>query len=128
MGRRDFLKLTGFAVAASALDALPAAPGGGAPTVQAATLRPVPAIPGAQLMISTPGIYQITGRVRLEEPLVEISGIGQTQSITWSGAQGEQPEAGFTAFEQFDGPGMVPEIRVRGGTLATLTVSPVVVQ
>jgi hypothetical protein len=110
MDRRLFLKLTGLSGLVGAAGAL-----GGMPV--AAQTRPP--------QMQTPGTYQITGRVRLEEPLVEISGITNAQQISWSGAGTTRPPtAGFTSFEYFDRPWSMPEIRVRGGRLEALAVVP----
>lgn len=129
MDRRVFLKLTGLVAAASALEALPVA----------AERRPDPVLAarahdrelafvaaGPRLTIREPGTYRISGLVRLEEPLVEISGITNTQRISWSDVGGtELPVAGFTTFEHFDRPGTAPDIRVWGGRLEALAVAPV---
>jgi hypothetical protein len=87
----------------------------------------VAAVPsGGRLAIREPGTYRISGRVRLDAPLVEISGIGHTQQISWSGLEGSgQPVASFTTFERFDRPGMTPIIRVTGGHLESVTAVPV---
>src|SRR5438093_1113516 len=82
MDRRVFLKLTGLVAAASALEALPvAAEGrpGAAPAERAHDLQVASGTSGTRLTIREPGTYRISGRVRLEEPLVEISGIADTQ-------------------------------------------------
>jgi hypothetical protein len=118
MDRRLFLRLTGLAAAtAGAFEVLPAA--------RAAVDRPHErATPDGALQ--DPGLYQITGRVRLDEPLVEIVGISNTQQITWSGAGGAiAPVAGFSSFETFDRPWRMPDIQVRGGTLEAISVVPV---
>jgi hypothetical protein len=61
--------------------------------------------------------------VRLEEPVVEISGVTNAQQISWSTVeQMRSPVAGFTSFEYFDKPWSMPEIRVRGGKLEQVTV------
>ena len=129
MDRRVFLKLTGLVAAASALEALPvAAEGrpGAAPAERADDLELASVPSGTRLTIREPGIYRISGRVRLEEPLVEISGIADTQWISWSDVEGpERPVAGFTTFEHFERPGMTPTIRVRGGRLETVAAVPV---
>src|SRR3982074_2057197 len=105
MDRRVFLKLSAFAAAAGAFDVLPVAAQSAQPALQA------------------PGTYQITGRVRLQEPVVEISGVTNAQQISWSAVeQMRSPVAGFTSFEYFDKPWTMPEIRVRGGTLEHLAV------
>ncbi|MDP8924837.1 MAG: hypothetical protein M3O34_18455 [Chloroflexota bacterium] len=60
--------------------------------------------------------------MRLEEPLVEIGGITNTQWISWSATDGSGlPVASFTTFEHFDRPGEAPDIRVRGGRLEMLS-------
>ena len=129
MDRRLFLKLTGVVTAASAVEALPvsAASGPGSGLVEQAPGRELAALPlGPRLTIREPGTYQISGRVQLEQPLVEISGISHTQWISWSGLDGsEHPVASFTTFQRFDRPGLTPAIPVRGGRLEALTVAPV---
>ena len=113
MDRRLFLKLTGCAAAAGAFEVLPAA---------AQSVAPPVAQPGWQ----APGTYQITGRVRLEAPLVEIRGVTNAQQISWSDAgRTAAPVAGFTSFEHFDRPWRMPEIQVRGGRLETVSVVPI---
>ena len=119
MDRRMFLKLTGLAAAtAGALEVLP---GAAQTSVDGGRERPV--IDGA---LQQPGLYQITGRVRLEEAFVEIGGITNAQQITWSGLGGAvPPAAGFSSFETFDRPWRMPHIQVRGGTLEAVSVVPV---
>jgi hypothetical protein len=119
MDRRLFLRLTGLAAAtAGALKVLPAAA-----QTSVDWPREGPSSVGA---LQEPGVYKITGRVRLDEPLVEISGINNAQQITWSGAGGAIPAAaGFSSFETFDRPWRMPDIQVRGGTLETVSVVPV---
>jgi len=119
MDRRFFLKLTGFVAAAGALEALPVAAherSDDTPHVAGAGSPMQPALP--------PGTYQFSGRVRLEEPLVEISGITNAQQISWSRGPA-RPMASFTSFEYFDQPWRMPEIRVRGGQLQALAVVPI---
>jgi hypothetical protein len=100
MDRRIFLKLSAFAAAAGAFEVLPVAAQSAPPALQA------------------PGTYQISGRVRLHEPVVEISGVTNAQQISWSKMDGMNPPvAGFTSFEYFDKPWSMPRIRVRGGQL-----------
>jgi hypothetical protein len=106
MDRRFFLKLTGLVAAASALDVLPVAAQG----------RPVETL-------QPPGAYQITGRVRLQAPLVEISGISNAQQISWSA--GAPTMASFSSFEYFPEPWSKPSVQVRGGQLEALAVTPV---
>ena len=115
MNRRVFLQLTGLvAVAGATL----------AERRHGAEAASVPS--GTRLTIREPGTYRISGRVRLEEPLVEIGGATHTQSISWSGVQGaEHRVASFTLFEHFDRPGMTQAIRVRGGRLESVAAVPV---
>ena len=130
MDRRLFLKLTGLAAAASALEALPVAaerlPEAG---LAARALGPerVPVSSVRRFAIREPGIYQIAGRVRLLEPEVEIRGLAHTQRISWSHIDGpDGPETGFSIYQQFDTPGVMPEVRVLGGRLQSLTVVPMI--
>ena len=119
MDRRFFLKLTGFVTVASALEALPVGAQGrsdDAPRVAGLDSATQPVLP--------PGTYQFSGRVRLKEPLVEISGITNAQQISWSRGLAP-PMASFTTFEYFDQPWQMPEIRVRGGQLDALAVVPI---
>jgi len=114
--RRNVLKLTGMVATAGAVGVLG----------RGVVLRlPRQAAP-SEGPLQAPGLYQISGRVRLDEPLVEISGITNAQQITWSGASGPLPRvAGFSSFENFDRPWRMPEIQVRGGTLEAVSVVPV---
>jgi hypothetical protein len=105
MDRRLFLKVTGLVAAANALNVLPVA----------AQSSP------AEML--APGAYQITGRVRLQDPLVEISGITNAQQISWSA--GAPQVASFSSFEYFDKPWTKQTVRVRGGQLEELAVAPV---
>ena len=124
MDRRLFLRLTGLVAAAGALAALPAA-------TQASTGQSVDApvaepFAGTGSLMYPAGTYQISGRVRLHQPVVEISGITNAQQISWAGAVGESaPVASFTSFEEFDQPWRAPAIRVRGGELLGVAVLPV---
>jgi hypothetical protein len=130
MDRRLFLKLSALAAAATALPALPVAaePGPEGVLVDRApdprlAFRPT-VTDSTRLSVHEPGTYQIYGQVRLQDPWVEISGIGHTQWISWSGIDGaEQPVTSFTAFEQFDRPGMTT-IQVRGGQLEAVDIVP----
>jgi hypothetical protein len=101
MDRRLFLKLCG-------LSAVVAAAGG---------------IPVAAQQTRPPGLYQFTGRVRLEQPVVEINGITNAQQISWAG--GSQSVASFSSFEEFHAPWQMPRITVTGGQLEALSVVPV---
>jgi hypothetical protein len=123
--RRFFLKLTGCLVAGSALEALPVlarayaddAPGAAGVVGTAVVEAPPP-------ILQAPGTYRITGRVRLQEPLVEISGITNAHQISWSAGAISSPVATFTSFEHFEQPWQMPEIQVRGGQLEALSVVP----
>lgn len=132
MNRRGFLKLTGLIAAAGALDVVPvAASAGPAPRAalneSARGLGVVSASTVTRLALREPGMYRVSGLVRLEARLVEISGITNTQQISWSAADGAEPRlASFVSFEQYDGSGDAPGIRVRGGRLESLSVLPVV--
>jgi hypothetical protein len=119
MERRNFLKLTGLlAATAGALEILPAG-------AQGIVTWPDQE-PAGEAALRAPGVYQITGRVRLLEPVVEISGITNAQQISWSGlGDANAPVAPFSSFESFDRPWRMPEIRVRGGTLEAVSVAPV---
>jgi hypothetical protein len=117
MNRRVLLKVAGLMVV-----------GGTVVTLTRAAPRPetVATVPGGtRLTFREPGTYRITGRVRLDAPQVEISGITHTQRISWSSLDSpERPTAGFTTFEHFDGPEMTRTIRVRGGYLESVTAEP----
>ena len=120
MNRRIFLKLTGLAAAsASALGVVPAA-------AQTGNESPLPyRVPDTALR--EPGLYQISGQVRLDAPLVEIDGIANAQQISWSGASMAAPRvAGFSSFETFDRQWRMPDVQIRGGTLEKLWVVPIV--
>ena len=118
--RRNLLKLTGYAVAAGALGVgITALPAAAQTTTGASEASPAPS-PALQ----PPGTYQVSGRVRLLEPVVEISGITNAQQISWSAGSLSLPVAHFTSFERFDQPWQLPQIRVRGGQLEALQVQP----
>ena len=129
MDRRVFLKLTGLVVAASAVEALPVAAEQGPRAVltESTADRQLASGPSvARLAVQEPGTYRVSGLVRLDEPLVEISGIANAQRISWSDFEGsESPVTSFMSFEHFDRPGMTPDIRVQGGRLEALTIVPV---
>ena len=130
MDRRGFLKLTGLMAAASALDVVPVAAASPSYAALAEPSRDLSAAPAAtvtRLGIREPGLYQVSGLVRLEAPLVEIGGIANAQQISWSGAEGAEPRvAGFVSFEQVDRWGAAPSISVRGGRLESVSVVSVV--
>ena len=104
MDRRFFLKVTGGAAAVLA---------GGLPRAAA----------HAEPELLPPGLYQFNGRVRLEAPFVEISGISNAQQISWSGF--ESITTSFSSYEEFSAPWRMPEVRVTGGRLESLAVVPV---
>ena len=131
MDRRQFLvssglKLAGLVAASSAFSTVTAAP------VAAATLESAPAtlvrnlvappnVSVTRLGMREPGMYQVSGLVRLEAPTVEISGIANSKQISWSGAGAQVVP--FVSFETHEGVGPAPEITVRGGRLEELTVT-----
>ena len=132
MDRRLFLKLAGVAVAATAFEVQPAAAAALStvstePTRAAGATGPAGAVAAPmRWRVSTPGTYLISGTVRLEAPLVEIGGIANAKTITWAGAAHESaPVTSFMTYEQFDGPGLTPEILVRGGRIESLSITPV---
>lgn len=138
MDRRVFLKLTGMLAAASAFEALPVSAAGLSEAAPAASAQAVPPVvpiaePArslvsasqrsvARLRIGEAGTYQITGTVRLDATQAQISGISNSQQISWSG-NGESPVVSFSSFEQFSGPGLSPEIRVSGGQIESLSIA-----
>jgi len=128
MDRRLFLKLTGFVAAASAFEALPVSAAPIDESVAPARAMPpaVDASSSARVSVREPGLYQVSGRVRLDAPLVAIDGITQSQTISWAAADGaERPIATFLSFEQIDRPELAPRIRVTGGQIEALTITPI---
>ena len=132
MDRRLFLKLTGMLAAAGAFETLPVAPAAAAtlqPAAAAAPVRDLVAVPRltvTRLAMREAGEYRVSGTVRLEAPTVEISGIANSQQISWAQGSGQPAMVvGFTSFESFDGRGPAPEITVSGGRLESLSVVPV---
>jgi hypothetical protein len=131
MGRRLFLKLTGLVAAASALEALPVS---AAPlyddTVTTSRSRTIEAISSATITrvnVSEPGLYRISGQVRLDASQVVISGISNSQTISWSGPAGDDRQvASFTTFEQIDRLSQAPEITVAGGQIESLSIVPII--
>jgi hypothetical protein len=114
--RRTFLKVSGYVVAASALSTSVL------PAIAAAQPDADDGATGVAPALQPPGTYELSGQVRLIEPLVEISGITNAHQISWSPGSLSTPVTGFTSFEHFDRPWRMPEIQVRGGTLEALTV------
>jgi hypothetical protein len=108
MDRRTFITLTGAIGAGVALASVPTT----SPSRQ----------DGALLSIPQPGTYRISGVVRLEAPTVEISGIANTQSLSWAGLpQADLARSSFMSCERFDKAGVVRNIQVRGGRLESLS-------
>jgi hypothetical protein len=121
--RRLLLKLGGSLAAASAL-------GVGVSRVGLETPTPEPVDAGrlvgaqADAALQAPGMYQFSGTVRLQAPLVEISGISNAHQIAWSPGALSTSVASFTSFEDFAEPWQMPTIRIQGGQLESLTVVP----
>jgi hypothetical protein len=133
MDRRRFLiesgvKLAGVVAAAHAFQVVPVAAAGPSYSGLSQPLRdfdPATRPSVGRLRIREAGTYQVSGVVRLDASVVEISGITNAQQISWSGALGPgRPVASFTSFEQYSGPGLTPEIQVRGGHLESLSIVP----
>lgn len=129
MKRRTFIKVSGIALAGQALGAATLAAPASATlwTGQSAASSVVaPIVSTRRLSIAVPGAYQITGLVRLHTPRVEIRGISNTQSISWSAApDAELPLTSFTTFETIETANATSEIRVLGGSLEAISVTPV---
>jgi hypothetical protein len=118
MNRRILLKVTGLGAIAGAVVILPRV-GDRRPTKTAVTPS------DTRLTMREPGTYRISGQVRLDAPVVEISGITHTQRMSWSGLESaKRPIASFTTFEHFDGLEMTRTIHVRGGHLEAVTAVP----
>jgi hypothetical protein len=129
MDRRDFLKVTGLLAAASALEALPARaeqlgslsePLSGE---RANGLAPIVGADHAAFTVGQIGLYQVTGRVRLEAPRVEILGLTNRQSISWSGRGAVKPVTSFTSFIYLDQPNVPRSIVVQGGSIESLSTT-----
>lgn len=126
MNRRAFLQLAGLVAAASALDTLPVAASGSASATSADVARAVgigasPVV--TRLSVTEPGLYQVSGRVRLQESLVQIGGITNSQTISWGGdAHVTAQMASFTSFEQVGAAGLLPAIEIVGGVLEDVSV------
>jgi hypothetical protein len=125
MNRRIFLKLTGMVAIGQALTNLPVAAAsdlglGVVAPDRSANLATGPS--SALVTIEHAGTYRVSGLIRLQAPLVEISGIADKQSISWANSDGSaSPLASFVAFERYDQPGMTPAIHVQGGQIEALT-------
>jgi len=130
MDRRVFLKLTGIAAAAGAFGTFPtiaaASPLAPSATESVRDLVAPPRLTVTRLAMREAGEYRVSGTIRLEAPTVEISGIANSQQISWSGASGQPAMVvSFTSFETYSGLGAAPAITVRGGKLESLSVVPV---
>jgi hypothetical protein len=120
--RRFLLKLAGAVAAAGAI-------GIGAPRAAVRNLKQDAidtARPSTQVepVLLPPGMYQFSGTVRLQAPVVEISGISNVHQISWSPGALRSPMANFSSFEHFGQPWQMPTIRVQGGELEALAVVP----
>ncbi|MCC6174482.1 MAG: hypothetical protein IT305_04185 [Chloroflexi bacterium] len=126
MDRRLFLKLTGFAAAASALEALPVSAAELATTAAPEQARGLPAVTttvAPRIAIRERGEYRISGIVQLDGAQAEIVGGGATQRISRGGAASDTVP--FTTYATIDGPSLTPEIIVRGGRVLTLDATPI---
>jgi hypothetical protein len=111
MDRRTFLKVTGFVAVAPLAEPF-------------GRLVPAEISELASLRIQQQGMYRLSGVVRLEAPVVEISGISNRQRITWSDHDSSTPRtASFVSYERYDEPGMLPDVRIRGGRLEALSLA-----
>ena len=131
MDRRRFLMNTGLTLtglaAARAFDAMPVAAAEIAATTSAEPVRDLgaamrPSV--ARLRVREPGSYRIDGVVRLDAPQVQISGITNSQQITWPGANGSDSMlVSFSSFETYATAGLTPAIQVRGGRLESVSMT-----
>jgi hypothetical protein len=123
--RRTFLKVTGIAMAGQALGAATLAGSPiasfGVPTASAAVLPPM--VSSRRLTITEPGEYQISGFVRLHAPSVQITGISNSQQITWSN-DGPAPLVSFTSLESYTRAGATSTVQVLGGQIESVSVTP----
>jgi hypothetical protein len=126
MDRRLFLKLTGFAAAATALEAVPAS---AEMLTQAATVERAQSLPAVtsttapRIAVRERGTYQISGLVQLDGPEVTIVSGGMSQRISRGGGAGAT--APFSTFATLDGPSLTPEITVTGGRVLSLDATPI---
>ena len=125
--RRTFLKVTGAALAGQALGAAAIA---GSPTasfgVRTASAAVLPGVVSThRLTISEPGEYEVSGFVRLQAPSVQITGISNSQQITWSN-DGPAPLVSFTSMESYARAGAVSTIQVLGGQFESVSIRPMV--
>jgi hypothetical protein len=125
--RRTFLKVTGIAMAGQALGAATIAGSPmtsfGVPSASAAVLPE--ALSSQRLTISEPGDYEISGFVRLQAPSVQITGISNSQQISWSN-DGPAPLVSFTSMESYTRSGAVSTIQVLGGQIESVKIKPMV--
>ena len=125
--RRTFLKVTGIAMAGQALGAATIAGSSmtsfGVPSVSAAVLPPM--VSSRRLTIAEPGEYEISGFVRLQTPSVQITGISNSQQITWSN-DGPAPLVSFTSMESYARAGAVSTVQVLGGQIESVSIRPMV--
>jgi hypothetical protein len=125
MNRRIFLQLTGMVAVGQALSNLPVVAASDLGLGAAESDRYVNAITtpsNVALAIEQAGTYRISGLVRLQEPLVEIGGYADKQSISWASSDGSEPPlVSFVTFERYDRPGVTPNIQVQGGQIEALT-------
>lgn len=126
MDRRLFLKLTGFAAAATALEAMPAS---AAVRSQAAVIERADALPivttvtAPRIAIHERGTYQISGLIQLNSSEATISSGAMSQRISRGGAaSGVAP---FTTFATIDSPSLTPEIIITGGHVLSLDATPI---
>jgi hypothetical protein len=122
--RRLLLKVAGSLAAASALGMGCSGVGLGTPPIDEPVAAPQPVLGRAETALRPPGTYQFSGTVRLQAPLVEISGVSNTHQISWSPGALHTPVASFTSFEHFTEPWPMPTIRIEGGQLETMHVVP----
>jgi hypothetical protein len=126
MDRRLFLKLTGMAAAATALEALPASAAvpPQAPAVERAQALPaVTSTTAPRIAVRERGTYQISGLIQLDATEVTVISGGMSQRISHGGGIGTT--APFSTFAAIDGPGLTPEIVVTGGRVLSLDATPI---
>ena len=133
MERRGFLKLTGMltvsgAAGTAALSRLsnPLVSGRTSPEPSQERGTTAPMSGGAPWIdIAEAGMYRISGQVRMEGPVLEISGITNAQQVSRSFTDGAPVAVvEFSSMEYFTRPGRMAEITVRGGQLKALSATP----
>lgn len=140
MERRNFLRVAGVLVVGGTVGtattfARRTAPLGGATLPAGDTPAPPSSVSsggarppedGARLHIPAAGTYRISGRVRMQESLVEIGGIANAKQISRSLQAGAPlPVVEFSSMESFATPGPTGGVTVRGGFLEALTATPI---